>query len=234
MNYKILQLFHTHGTPLHIDLILNETDVPRSSLYRHIKNLIEAGLIEAIGKGMYAPGWLADEISRVKRGSLDPLIKASLPIMQEINRESGESVNLTVVNGSKVRVLAHFESMHNLKFSFVEGQILDIFKGASSKVLLANLEEKHRQFLIESNLTHEEGEVLNQEIEQIRKVGYSITNSEVDDNAIGISVPILKGGKYVLGGLSIAGPAFRIKDDNINTYIEKLKEGAIDIALHLE
>lgn len=234
MNLKILSLFHLHGSPLHIDLILEETNIPRSSLYRQIKGLINAGLIEAVGKGIYAPGWLADEISRVKEDSVNKLIETALPLMQEINEDIGESVNLTAVKGSKVRVLTHLESKHNLKYSYEEGQILDIFKGASSKILLAYLSENHRQFLIDSNFAPECGVKLNQELEKIRNDEFAVTNSEVDENAIGLSVPILRRGKYILGGLSIAGPAFRIKGDKINNYIERLKEAAYDISLLLD
>jgi DNA-binding IclR family transcriptional regulator len=234
MNFKILQLFHTYGSPLHIDQILQEMEVPRSSLYRQIKALIHAGLLEAAGKGLYAPGWLAVEISRVKEDSFSSLIETALPIMQELNDDLGESINLTAVQGSKVRVLAHLESKHKLRYSYEEGQVLNIFKGASSKILLAYLSDEHRQFLIDSALSTIEGEELEKELAHIRKNAYALTNSEVDENAIGISAPILRNGKYIMGGLSIAGPAFRIKEDKIEAYIQRLKEAAADISLMME
>lgn len=234
MNFQILQLFHSYGSPLHIDEILRETNIPRSSLYRQIKALIQAGLLEMAGKGLYAPGWLADEISRVKEDSFTSLIEAALPIMQELSEDLGESINLTTVKGSKVMVLAHLESKHNLRYSYEEGQVLDIFRGASSKILLAYLAEEHRQFLISSSLSPVDGEKLEQELAQIRNSGYSLTNSEVDESAIGISAPILRGGKYIIGGLSIAGPDFRITGDKIEAYIHRLKEAAADISLMME
>ncbi len=234
MNFKLLHLFHKYGSPLHIDLIQSVSGVPRSTLYRQIKSLTEAGLLEAVGKGTYAPGWLTDEISRIKNHSFDNIVEIAKPIMQEINEEIGESVNLTVVRGSKVKVLAHLESTHNLKYSYVEGQILDIFKGASSKILLAHLPEEHQRFLIESDITGASRKTLQEELIQIKADGYAVTASEVDENAIGISAPILRSGKYIIGGLSIAGPIFRIKDDKINIYIERLKEAALDISLMLE
>ncbi|WP_298825485.1 IclR family transcriptional regulator [uncultured Planococcus sp.] len=234
MNFTILQLFHSYGSPLHIEKILQETNVPRSSLYRQIKALTQAGLLETAGKGLYAPGWLVDEISRVKENSFDFLVENALSIMQELSDDLGESINLTAVKGSKVMVLAHLESKHNLRYSYEEGQVLDIFKGASSKILLAYLTEEHRQFLLNSSLSPEEGEKLEQELTEIRNKGYSLTNSEVDESAIGISAPILRGGKYIMGGLSIAGPDFRINGDKIDTYIHRLKEAAADISLMME
>ncbi|MGK7379171.1 IclR family transcriptional regulator [Planococcus sp. 1R117A] len=234
MNLKVLQLFHSYGSPLHIEEILQEMDVPRSSLYRQIKALIRAGLLEPAGKGLYAPGWLADEISRVKEDSFDVLIETALPIMQELNDDLGESINLTAVKGSKVKVLAHLESKHKLRYSYEAGQVLDIFKGASSKILLAYLPDEHRQFLITSSLSLADGEKLEQELAQIRHNAYALTNSEVDERAIGISAPILRSGKYIMGGLSIAGPAFRINGDKIDAYIHRLKEAAADISLMME
>lgn len=234
MNFKILQLFYAYGSPLHIDQILHEMKIPRSSLYRQIKALIHAGLLEAAGKGLYAPGWLAIEISRVKEESFSSLVETALPIMQELNDDLGESINLTAVQGSKVRVLAHLESKHNLRYSYEEGQVLNIFKGASSKILLAYLADEHRDFLIRSSLSSEEGEILEQELASIRQNAYALTNSEVDENAIGISAPILRNGKYIMGGLSIAGPEFRINGDKIETYIQRLKEAAADISLMME
>lgn len=234
MNFKLLHIFHQYGSPLHIDHILSVSGVPRSTLYRQIKSLTKTGLLEAVGKGLYAPGWLADEISRIKNDSFDDLMEMALPIMHEINDEIGESVNLTVVRGSKVKVLAHLESRYNLKYSYVEGQILDIFKGASSKILLAHLLKEHQQFLVETDIPKEKQEALKAELTQIRTDGYAITASEVDENAIGISAPILRSSKYIIAGLSIAGPIFRIKDDKVDSYIERLKEAAADISLMLE
>lgn len=234
MNFKILQLFHSYGSPLHIDQILQEMNIPRSSLYRQIKGLIHAGLLETAGKGLYAPGWLADEISRVKEDSFGFLVETALPIMQELNEDLGESINLTAVQGSKVKVLAHLESKHNLRYSYEEGQVLDIFKGASSKILLAYLSDEHRQFLIDASLSPDAREKLQQELAQIRNNAYALTNSEVDENAIGISAPILRSGKYIMGGLSIAGPAFRINGEKIDVYIHRLKEAAADISLMME
>ncbi|WP_143544875.1 IclR family transcriptional regulator [Salinicoccus halodurans] len=166
--------------------------------------------------------------------SFDDLIEMATPIMQEINEEIGESVNLTVVRGSKVKVLAHLESRHNLKYSYVEGQILDIFKGASSKILLAHLPAEHQQFLMETGMAADHRKSLENELGQIKANGYAVTSSEVDENAIGISTPILRSGKYIIGGLSIAGPIFRIKGDKIESYVERLKEAAFDISLMLE
>lgn len=234
MSFQILQLFHTNSSPLHIDKILAETSIPRSSLYRQIKGLLQAGLLETVGKGLYAPGWLVDEISRVKENSFSSLIEAALPIMQELSDDLGESINLTAVKGSKVVVLAHLESKHNLRYSYEEGQVLDIFRGASSKILLAYLAEEHQQFLINSASSPSDKETMERELAEIRKNGYSLTNSEVDESAIGISAPILRGGKYILGGLSIAGPDFRINEDKIEEYIHRLKEAAADISLMME
>lgn len=234
MNFKLLQLFHSHGSPVHIDLMMRETNVPRSSLYRQVKGLTDAGLLEAVGKGLYAPGWLADEVSRVKEEAYAALIESALPIMQELNEELGESVNLTAVKGSKVTVLAHLESRHNLRYSYEEGQVLDIFKGASSKILLAYVSDAHRHFLIDSALSPADEEKLMDELEKIRNNAFALTHAEVDEDAIGIAAPILRGGKYMMGGLSIAGPAFRIKGDMIETYIARLKEAASDISLILE
>lgn len=233
MNLKILQLFRTHGSPLHIDEMLQAMDVPRSSLYRQIKELTQSGLIEMAGKGLYAPGWLADELSRVKENSFSPLIESALPIMQELNEDLGESVNLTAIKGAKVQVLAHLECKHKLKYSYEEGQVLDLFKGASSKILLAYLPQEQRDFLIDSDLPKAEGDRLKDELTRINQNGYALTNSEVDENAIGISTPILRNGKYLMGGLSIVGPSFRINDNEIGTYIERLKEAAADVSLML-
>lgn len=234
MNFKILQLFHSYGSPLHIDEILKETNVPRSSLYRQIKGLTQAGLLEPAGKGLYAPGWLADEISRVKEDSFDTLIETALPIMQELNDDLGESINLTAVKGSKVHVLAHLESKYKLRYSYEEGQVMDIYRGASSKILLAYLSDEHRQFLIDSSFSPAAREKLEQELAQIRNDAYALTNSEVDENAIGISAPILRGGRYIMGGLSIAAPAFRLNGDKIDAYIHRVKEAAADISLMME
>src|SRR5699024_10250588 len=230
----ILYVFKDYGSPLHFDFILEKTDIPRSTLYRQIKTLINAGLIDYHGKGLYTPGWIVDDMSRVKEASEESLVDKSISIMEEINNQTGESVNLTIVKGSKVKVLAHLESNYNLKYSYQEGENLNIFKGASSKILLAHLPKIHRNNLISTEFSEDEGIDLLAELELIRENGLAITKSEVDENATGISAPILRGGKYLLAGISIAGPVFRIDENKISHYTMLLKEAAFDISLILD
>lgn len=234
MNFNIFYIFKNYGSPLHFDFILEKTGNPRSTLYRQLKILMDAGLVDHYGKGLYTPGWLVDDLSRVKKDEEEKLIENSIPIMHEINEETGESVNLTIVKGSKVKVLTHLESNYNLKYSYQEGENLNIFKGASSKILLAYLSDAHQENLISTEFSGEEKLLLQKELDSIRQKGYSITKSEVDENAIGISAPILRGGKYLLAGISIAGPVFRIDENKISYYTKLLKEAAFDISLILD
>ena len=52
--FAILDVLDDHGEFTALSLVSDKT--PRSSVYRNIRSLIDAGLVQNVGGGVYAPG----------------------------------------------------------------------------------------------------------------------------------------------------------------------------------
>lgn len=224
----ILLLFDEMNPSLTISEMVEKLKIPRSTVYRFVYILKQKGLLEPIGQGLYQPGWLASDLARIVSATTN-LTEISLPIMKTLSEETKETVALTCPFGTKARVIAHVESPQQLQLSYKTGQERSLHKGAPSKIILANLEENYRRIVlskIEDSCTISE---LEKELELIRKQGFVVTSNEVDQGVRGISAPIFRPNKTILGGVNVAGPEFRINHEQLPMFIHLTKKAAREI-----
>src|SRR3979409_1654672 len=80
---RVLDLIEESATPLSSDEMVDRLGFTRSTLYRHLKNLSDAGLVTSFPDVGYALGPRVAELDYKMRNS-DPLIIASRPVMAEL------------------------------------------------------------------------------------------------------------------------------------------------------
>ncbi|MCJ0908043.1 IclR family transcriptional regulator [Staphylococcus sciuri] len=229
---EVLRLFINKSHPLHIKDIMQELNIPQSTVYRIIKTHISQGIIESLGDGLYKPGWVIQALYEPVYPRYSKLTKLTRPLLEEAVNQLGETIILTTLRGNHVLVLDTVESNRNLRFSFNKNEVFLPYYGASSKVLIAFAEENYRNDLI--NLSEDNNhEKLKKDLENIKKDGYAISYSEVDVGAIGIGVPIMIK-KKLIGGLSVAAPEFRIDDKKKKEIISYLKDMANEISFLMQ
>jgi len=117
---------------------------------------------------------------------------------------------------------------------------LPLHTGASSKILLAHQDDGYIDTYLKNNsLTAftdrsiTDAKALEEELKSIRKQGYSVSDSEVDDNACAISVPLLDQRGRLIAGLTVAGPSDRFTDQTIVQFINLLKSYVKNISRDL-
>src|SRR6266853_4774367 len=80
---RVLDLIEESPSPLTSDDMADRLGFTRSTLYRHLKNLSDAGLVTSFPDVGYALGPRIAELDYKMRSS-DPLIIASRPVMAEL------------------------------------------------------------------------------------------------------------------------------------------------------
>lgn len=135
--------------------------------------------------------------------------------LEDLARQSGESVNLGVLHGTEVVYIDRVESQHALRWGLNIGSHVPAYCSAMGKAILAELPERTCDHLLESMAprpltphTITNRAALEEELSRVRANGYAIDDEEYMEGVCCIAAPICRGGA-VTGAVSIAGPALR-------------------------
>jgi DNA-binding IclR family transcriptional regulator len=208
----ILQLFTIDRPRWTVESAANALGYKTSTTYRYFKSLARAGLLVIHAHGEYVLGPAIIEMDRTTR-HLDPLIQVARPIMRQV----ATSVDAPFIvllcrlyRDSVICVAQDFDTVCPFNVSYERGRPLSLFRGASSKIILANLPRKkvERTYRYFQKPIQEAGlgatlKELRKRLGLIRKAGYSISYGELDAGLEGIAAPVFGPDSIVLASISV-------------------------------
>ena len=236
----VLLLFDDDAPVLSAGEVAERLDMSRSTTYRYLQSLRSYDLLEEDeARGGFRLGPRVHELARIARKGLG-LSEIALPIMQALRHRVGEAVLLTRRFGDRVVCVERVEGSSPTRLSYERGHVLPVHAGASAKVLLAFAEpEDIEKVLATTTLerftdsTVTDPDALRRQLNEIREVGYSVSDGEIDVGVRGVGAPILSSDGRVVAGLSVAGLAFRMTDEVLPDVIVAVKESAAAITKRL-
>lgn len=236
---EIIDLFNFQRRELavqEISILLNQ---PQSSVYRHLRVLKEKGYIVETTNGNYKLGYKFLSLAKVVKEDTS-LSTIAFPIMRNLCTDLGETVILTIVSGLNAICLEVVTPDKAIKVSSEQGKILPLHAGASSRTLLAYMDDNTVDELYKKNMLDEFTEhtivnvdELRKQNEVIRKKGYSISDSEVDEGVLGFGVAIMDMDNKLVAALSIAGPRERMMNQSHDDILEHLYKARNSIQEYL-
>jgi IclR family KDG regulon transcriptional repressor len=159
--------------------------------------------------------------------------KKALPIMEELNRTTRETISLYLMEGYERVCVEMFESPQNVRIVARVGRRLPIYAGSAGKVFLAFLEpEKQKEVLKNLVLeqltpkTIDDISLLKEEIEKIREQGFAVSHGEWILEASGVAAPIFDQLGEVCSVLTISGPTQRFDDATIQLLVSQVVKAA--------
>jgi DNA-binding IclR family transcriptional regulator len=200
---RVLDLIEENTTPLTSDDMVDRLGFTRSKLYRHLKNLSDAGLVTSFPDVGYALGPRVAELDYKMRNS-DPLIIASRPVMAELV-EAVPGIALLCRRYRDAVLCVHQErGATSLVSTYERGLARPLFRGAASRIILAYLpprviERLHQQDSANGVSLAE----LRPELKEMRRRGWDLTESQVTRGVTGIAAPVFDNRGRVLGSLSL-------------------------------
>lgn len=206
--------------------ISKSCDVNKSTLHRLLKALNKAGITmqDTISRRYYIGPTVTQVISKPYVNH-EHLVSCAINEMQSLAEYTCENVGLNILIGLKSILLYEIPSVHEFQLVIKNKIVTDLHAGASSKVLLSQLNDKELEIAminlkfeqITEHTTTSKEELLAQLI-RIRQQGYAITYGERIPNGVSIAASI---NNYLLPvSLSVIGPESRLKT-RINDYLEK-------------
>jgi DNA-binding IclR family transcriptional regulator len=226
---SVLDVIEESPTGLTFDQMLVVLQLTRSTLYRYVKILSEAGLITSLPDLGYTLGPRVAELDYKMRAQ-DPLISAARPVMTELSRSVGGVVLLCRRYRDKVLCVHQEGTSETFRSSYERGRDWPLFKGAASRIILAQLHarvvgrlynERPQEFAASG--LGKTLDAVKASLAQIRHAGWCASESEVTSGVTGIAAAVFDNQSLVVGSLSITVGRTAMKEDEVERIAERVK-----------
>ena len=196
--------------------IAAQCDYHPATVHRMLKTLEEAGWVrQNPGNRLYYLGPLVSELTTNLVSPYRSLVTSALRDLIYLSSVTGETINLGIMMDFRYVLLHEIPSKHEVKITNSTLPYANPTLGATGRVLLSQLNDLDIQRAIQStppqydiNKQLINNELLIEQIIDIRKTGYCVTQGEVVPGVICISAPVKN---YIYpAALSIIGPENRM------------------------
>ena len=220
--------------------IADEIGVARSTGYRYLQSLVNAGFIEeAAASAGFRLGPRIFELARLARAGTN-LADVALPEMRALAATVNETVLLTRRSGRFVVCLDLVEAAHAVRRSYERGHVLPINAGAAAEVLLAwSPPDEVSAILTAAPLerftakTLTDPAQLQTRLAQIRSEGVAVSQGELDEQILGVAAPIQDTKQAVVAAVSVAALASRVPKSELKSIKLAVKRSAAAISEQL-
>jgi len=212
----LLDLFTDAQPAWSVDEVAAKCGYTRSTAYRYVRELADAGLLTPAETGRYSLGPRIIELDRQLR-TTDPLLRAMEALKPDLPLRSREQMWLLCRLFRDTVVCIEQIGQLRQGISFSRGYPMPLFRGATSKAILPFLPERHlmRLYLDNPLLVNDAGlgatwQEFKASLRQMRQQGYAVSIGEVDDGVFGIAAPVLDANAKVIGSVSLVRPASQL------------------------
>lgn len=227
----VLGAFADGEPALAISQLSERLRLPPSSIHRLLEQLIALEVIERASHRRYRIGPEFFRIG-VRVENKFRIVEVARPLMQKLVDQLHETCVLSVLLQSqqqRLRVAKLDSPQDPLKFRLQMLERHSLVWGAAGRAILAYMEpDEIKRVFAQAPPTSLTGRPLpsfaqlTKELERIRACGYAVGRDEFLADTIGIAAPLFGPGERVVGELGIIMPAFRFRDDMLESLSAKL------------
>lgn len=237
-----LSILETLGTvhEMGVTELAKRLGLGKSSVYRLLATLSRRGYVE---KNPQSDRYLlTHRLFAVGSRATDRLGLQDIahPIMQRLASETGEAVNLGVLDGTRVVNLHRVESPHLLRVHLEVGGGVPAHATALGKVLLAFLGEAAAMRRLQGHRlervtprTIRDRTALRTALRRIREQGYALDDEECSLGLRCVAAPIVDHRGSVAAALSVSGPSQRLSPSTLQALAGRVQAAARDISMRL-
>lgn len=212
-----------------------ELNVGRSTAHRLLSMLVYRGFAVQDESRRYLPG-LGIGVRPMPDSWTNTLRTESMPYLERLRDETGETVHLSVRVSDRVRFLETVESHASLKVGDLKGAVLTAHRTAAGMTLLAELSDEQLALMYRSKLkrvgTYLEKHdfiALMQRLAEARSAGYAINRglAEPGVGSIGFALQLPAG--RAIAAVSVASPLTRLERLTTPEGIRAIQDAAAKI-----
>jgi DNA-binding IclR family transcriptional regulator len=203
-----LKQFDEHHAVRTVQELADSLGVPASTVYRTVRDLVRGGFLARASEGRYRLGTAFIEFDRVLRLT-DPLVRHGQVALQDfVAHVDIDSVGLLCsLYADHVMCVANaVAKAPTFSSSYERGRPMPVVRGATSKVILAQLPTRQLNKLLGRHVLPQavqSPQELRAELSLVKKQGFCISRGEIDEGLVGIAVPIIVPSSEVIASISI-------------------------------
>jgi DNA-binding IclR family transcriptional regulator len=236
---RLLHLFSESPHGLTAKQVAGRSRLPVSTVHRFLANLEGAGFLNCSGEGVYHLGIACFAIGQAALGQLD-IRRVSLPYLQELNRQTRETIHLTVRHGLSAVYVEKLDSPEQLRIHSRIGAAVPLYCTAVGKVMLAHMADEERkrvlpQLTLKRLTLNTVGNLqeLEAELFRVRKNGYACDLEENEPYIRCVAAPIWDDAGGVNASLSITAPAVRMAVTRLRQLAPLIQTAGVQISREL-
>jgi DNA-binding IclR family transcriptional regulator len=236
---RLLQLFSESPQGLAAKQVAARSRLPVSTVHRFLANLEASGFLNCSSDGVYHLGIACFAIGQAALAQLD-IRRVSLPYLQELNRQTRETIHLTVRHGLSAVYVEKLDSPEQLRIHSRIGAAVPLYCTAVGKVMLAYMPEEERERVLPQlglkRLTpNTVGNLqeLEAELYRVRKNGYACDLEENELHIRCVAAPIWDHADGVNASLSITAPMVRMAVTRLRQLAPLIQAAGLQISREL-
>ena len=225
-----LMLEDTEGVSL--VRVAEVTELPKSSAFRYLATLEGRRFVERDDAGNYRLGFA---FLPFQSRQLELLTQRARPRLEQLRNKFEETVNLGMLDGSRVAYLDIVESLRSVRLAARTGDRDWIHSTALGKAIASELPvERVRDILATEGMPRLSAATITDppaylaEIAKVRERGWAIDDGENEPDGRCVAVP-LKGSRLPLA-VSLSAPASRLPMDRVEEIAAVLTDVAAQLA----
>jgi DNA-binding IclR family transcriptional regulator len=191
--------------------------MPKASTHRILVTLESLGYVQQDPRSLaYSASFKLFELGRNMIQNVE-IVRLARPTLVELAAETGETVNLGVLDGVDIVCVDKVESKYHLRLDQPIGSRARAYQTAMGKAVLAWLPSEERARLlvghrVVTSTPKSLGSVaaIEKALETVRRKGYATDNEEYMLGVRCVGAPIFDQTSSAIAGLSIAGPTVRM------------------------
>jgi len=236
---RVLECFSLEEPRLSLTDIARKVGLPLSTTHRILATLRAVGLVDQEGdRDLYRLGIKLLELGSVVL-TTNEVHREALSFIEELVRETGETVHLGVLNGAQVVSIEKMDSPHGLASHVTIGKGAPAYCTGVGKALLAFQPEAVVDEVCRLGLkahtpnTITDPSKLKKELTQVLTQGYAVDDKECQPGVRCVAAPVRDHTGSVIASISISGPATRIPKERIPSLATRVREVAGKLSLRL-
>jgi IclR family transcriptional regulator, acetate operon repressor len=226
----ILDLLQENPEGLSLTDIAERTQLPKSTAYRYLVALERRNYIDRDDNMMRLGFAFRPRSGR----DIEQFLVEARPLLLRLRDETGETINLGLLDGGRHRHSVVVESEHIMRLAAREGEHGMLHSTAIGKVLAAGMDpEAVRTILLSEGMprltewTITDADEYLAELDRVRENGYALDDCENQDGGRCIAVEVE--GLPVRCGLSISAPTNRFPVRRVTEFAERLHAAAAEL-----
>jgi DNA-binding IclR family transcriptional regulator len=239
--FEILSYFRLKPEGMTLGELSQLTGLNKSTAHRLLSQLHAVGFLERIGRGRYRIGQALFNLGLLAPQPLE-LRTACDPAMSKLAYETGETINLAVLDQTEILILHVVESAHEFRMAAKVGSRRPFYLTALGKGIAAFLTQENLETLLQ-NLpmplqstapnSIRDFSRLREELDLVKVRGYAIDNEEAVAGVRAIAAPIFKGTGEVKASISLSAPSGRIPEERVSSLAASIVKAADSVTIHL-